>query len=146
LALLLGVALLTACAHTHNGSAGDAFDRDVLRKSTLMLIAWVAEGKPMPGYDLAFCPEQDRARLKECRILCAYLPSGTALSANPAVRRVYEKYGGPPFSESGVLAVELELRKRLDDRVILGLKVLNLSQAAYKTFTFENVEGKIRVK
>lgn len=146
LALLLGVALLAACARARNDVSGETYDQDVLKKATLMLVAWVAEGKPMPGYEPLFCPEQERAKIKEVQVICPYLPTSVALGPTPLVKRALEKYEGPPFSESGVLILELEMRKKLDDRLILVLKVLNLSQAGQKTFTFQNVDGKIRVR
>ena len=81
--LVLLLVLLAACAHNPPGPPNDVFGADAVTKSTRMLVAWIAEGTPMPGYDLAFCPEQDRARLKECRVICPYLPAGTALSSSP---------------------------------------------------------------
>jgi hypothetical protein len=77
------------------------------------LVAWIVEGRPVPGFGEPYPDAQWMPRMKRFFVVCDFLPAGVSLSDDPRVQRIpaqqYEEvYKKHRFDDTDYLFLELK--------------------------------------
>ena len=128
------------------GDADVALDADKVEAATL-LVAWIAQAQPIPGFDEPY-PDAQRMAGRRFLVACDCVPRKVALSADPRVTRVPEKEWKRVLHERGFDGTVLLLIKpspAADGK--LAFELTNLFGALgghmYR-FEFERKDGALR--